>query len=104
MGVFSENTVVSYLASHEIVGIDESIMLAEFEDFLPLSAHRSESFAFISRNSSVSEVIVQFRDSLRERKRLGAVFITSTGKPTGELLGLITPWDVAGADPSNWEA
>jgi hypothetical protein len=49
----------------------------------------------------VSEVVVLFRDSLQQKKRLGAVFITSTGNCTGELVGLITPWDVAGADPAS---
>jgi CBS domain-containing protein len=99
VGVFSENTVLSYLAVNEIVGVDPTIKIRAFRDFIPLQAHTSETFAFIPRNALFGEVVALFRKNLATRKRLGAVFITANGKDSEDLLGLITAWDIAGADP-----
>jgi predicted transcriptional regulator len=100
-GVFTENTVLSYLAVNEIVGVDPTIKIREFRDFIPLDAHKSETFAYISRYALLAEVAVLFRESLKNKKRLGAVFMTANGKTSEDLLGLITAWDVAGADSTN---
>jgi predicted transcriptional regulator len=101
IGVFSENTVLSFLAANEMVALDLTIKIREFLDFIPLRAHKSETFEFVSRTASLAEVVGRFRENLANRKRLGAVFITENGKEDEELLGLITPWDVAGADSAN---
>lgn len=97
-GVFSENTILSYLAANEIVGVDTTTQMNEFRDFLPIRAHKSESFAFAPRDATVAQVSKLFRESLEKKIRLGAVFLTENGKETEDLLGLITAWDLAGAD------
>jgi predicted transcriptional regulator len=100
-GVFSENTILSYLAVNEIVGADPTIKIREFRDFIPLRAHKSETFKFIPRNASLAEVTALFRESLQNKERLGAVFMTTNGKETEDVLGMITAWDVAGVDPAS---
>ena len=101
VGVFSENSVVSYLAANEIVGLDQTIKIREFDAFIPVHSHNSETFVFFPRDASLFQIVSHFRQSLRERKRLGAVFLTQSGKHTEDILGLITAWDIAGSDPMN---
>jgi hypothetical protein len=43
-------------------------------------------------------MIALFQENLEKKKRLGAVFVTANGKEDEAMLGLITAWDVAGAD------
>jgi predicted transcriptional regulator len=99
VGVFSENTVLSYLADKEEVVVDlGNATLREFEAFIPLKAHNSEVFRFVSRNTLLADIAARFREDLKENQRLGAVFMTENGRETEEILGLITAWDVAGAE------
>jgi CBS domain-containing protein len=95
IGVFSENTVFSYLAEHQCVVIDPNTRIDEFRDYVPITKHVSEVFEFLPKCASVIDVLLKFQDSIGDKKRLAAVFITDDGQPTGQLLGLVTAWDLA---------
>lgn len=58
--------------------------------------HRQDHFRyrFISRSTSIVEVLELFQQATREGKRLEAVLITENGNLTEKLLGIITPWDL----------
>jgi CBS domain-containing protein len=101
IGIFSESTVLAFLANHECPIVEESTMLLEFAPFLTIEADRSERFAFVKPTAFVSEVVDLFQSYLQKKERLGAVLVTATGRPTGELMGLITAWDIAGSDPES---
>ncbi|WP_461207592.1 CBS domain-containing protein [Clostridium sp. DL1XJH146] len=96
VGVFSENTIFSYMVNKEDVLIEKEATIKEFEEFIPINKHESEKFIFVSKNILVTEVEELFQKELNNKKRLSVIFITETGKPTEKLLGLITAWDVAG--------
>ncbi len=98
VGVFSENTVLSYLVSVKDAIIPKETKIEEFLEFIPLNKHRSEYFEFVARSTLLSDVEEIFRKNLKQRKRVAVVFITETGKPTEKVLGLITAWDIAGKD------
>lgn len=95
-GVFSENSVFSYMVKNEDVLIEKDVKIKEFADFIPLEKHESEFFRFVSKNKLVIDIEEMFQKELVNKKRLSVVFITETGKPTEKILGLITAWDVAG--------
>lgn len=95
-GVFSENTIFSYIAATEDVLIEKDAKVKEFSDFIPIERHESELFVFIPRNTLVIEIEDIFQSQLERGKRLSAVFITETGKSTEKILGMITAWDIAG--------
>lgn len=95
-GVFSENTVLSFLVDEEIVCIDKTMRFSDLANYLPLDRHRAESFRFASINASLEEISAMFEKALKNTDRIGMVFLTSSGKPTEKLLGILTAWDVAG--------
>ncbi len=101
VGVFSENTLLSYLAEHGEAVITKDMTVATLGAFIPLSAHRSETFAFLPRNASFGEVFEIFNKAIKVRQRIGMVFITQTGKSHEKPLGIITAWDLASPDFEN---
>lgn len=96
IGVFSENSVFSYMVKNEDVLIEKDVKIEEFIDFIPLEKHESEFFEFVPKNKLVIDIEEMFQKELINRKRLSVVFITESGKPTEKILGIITAWDVAG--------
>ena len=94
-GVFSENTILTYLVDGEI-GFDESITFRDIKDYLPMEAHRAESFRFIGANMTIGQISKLFESALERIDRIGMLFVTSSGKPSEKLLGIITAWDIAG--------
>ncbi len=103
IGVFSENVVFSYLGHHSDALLDSTATIELFRDFLPLEAHTSETFRFVSRGSSLVGVAQMFVKALDHRDRLGAVFITESGNQSQALLGMLTAWDLAGSDLAWWQ-
>jgi CBS domain-containing protein len=97
-GVFSENTLFSYLAGCSTLRITEKTLVQELRDFLPIDRHASEVFDFLKPTATSAELLDCFRRTFATARRLGAVFITDDGTSTGKLLGLATAWDIAGAD------
>lgn len=95
-GVFSENTVLSYLVDEEIVCIDKTMRFSDLTNYLPLDKHRAESFRFASINAPIGEISELFERALKDTDRIGMVFLTSNGKPNEKLLGILTAWDIAG--------
>lgn len=97
-GIFSENTVFLYFTRNEICAVDGETKISEFIEYLPLNRHVSEYFEFVGKNANLKDVRGLFEVGLVERKRLGAVFITETGRKDESLLGMITAWDIAGSN------
>lgn len=98
VGVFSENTLLSYLIDDEIVSIDENVKFSDIAKYLPMDKHTAESFRFVSQNMLLSEVDDIFAEALKNVDRIGLIFVTNSGKSTEKLLGIISAWDVAGND------
>lgn len=98
VGVFSENTLLSYLIDDEIVSIDNNVKFSDIEKYLPLDRHRAESFRFIGQETLVSEIEDIFADAVKKSDRIGLIFVTNSGRKTEKLLGIISAWDVAGID------
>ncbi len=96
VGVFSENTVFSYIVHTGNVSLEKDVKIREFCDFIPIDKHESESFEFVPRDTLVIDIEEMFAKELKQDKRLAVVFITDSGDPNEKLLGLVTAWDVAG--------
>ena len=96
IGIFSENTLLNYIANKGDVLLERDAKIKEFIDYLPIDKHNSEYFIFVSKNASVMDVEELFQAELKEHRRLGVVFITENGNPNQKILGIITAWDMAG--------
>lgn len=95
IGVFSENTILSYLADNYEVIILGNMTIADFSDYLPLAAHKGERFAFLPRRASLSDVYKVFNQAIEAKQRIGMVFVTEHGRDSEKPLGVITAWDLA---------
>lgn len=98
IGVFSENTILSYLAENGESIITKDMKVGDMEKFLPLAAHSGESFEFVPRNAPLSAIYEIFNDAIRVRRRIGIIFVTHSGKAEEKILGIITAWDLASPD------
>lgn len=96
IGVFSENTLFSYIIKNEAVFIENEIQIKEFEEFIPIHKHQSEYFEFVSKKALVVDIEKIFQIGLKDKKRISVVFITENGNPKEKILGMITAWDLAG--------
>lgn len=96
VGVFSENTIFSYVVKNHDVTIKRDMLIKEFADFIPLNNHESEYFEFVPENTPVTQIEELFQNGLKDKKKISVIFITPNGKEDEELLGLITAWDLAG--------
>lgn len=96
VGVFSENTVFSYIVHTGNLSLEKGMKIREFAEFIPINKHESESFEFVSKGTLVIDIEEMFAKELKQGKRLAVVFITANGDPKEKLLGLVTAWDVAG--------
>ena len=96
VGVFSENTLLSYVINDENIDIDMKMKFSDIAKYLPVESHKAESFRFVSSNAFVSDIKAAFEEALCKTDRIGMIFVTQNGKETEKLLGIITAWDVAG--------
>lgn len=96
IGIFSENTLLSYVSHHKDSLIMKDMKVEEFKRFIPLNSHPSEYFEFVSRDVLVVDVEDVFKKGLRAHKRIAVVFITQDGRPDQKMLGMMTAWDLVG--------
>ncbi len=95
VGIFSENTLLTYLADNGEAIILKDMTMADFAGYLPLKSHKGEEFVFLPRTAGVGEVYDVFSEAIKVRHRIGMVFITQNGKESEKPLGIITAWDLA---------
>ena len=94
IGIFSENTLLSYLVTNHEGIILNNATIEDFFDFIPLEKHMNEYFEFVSRSALLSDVDSIFSVGVKNGKRIAVVYITEHGKSTEKILGMITPWDL----------
>ena len=99
-GVFSISTLFSYQLAYPNHKIDlQHLKIRDFEEFTSFQGHTCERFAFMNPVCTYWDAQKEFeRGSNPKKKRLAAIFITSTGDEHSELLGMLTPWDVIGQE------
>ena len=95
VGAFSENTLLTYVNTDELVEIAEDDTFSKIGDLLPLDNHESEVFGFVGRNEVATSIAELFQNALRRQERLGMLFVTANGKQSERMLGVLTSWDMA---------
>lgn len=98
MGVFSVGSVFAQVLAGRV--IEEDTRIREMGELLKMENHRSGRFMIMGPEVSYLDVRAEFEKHADRNNRLAAVFITSTGCQNGELLGMLTPWDVMGDMPA----
>lgn len=98
IGVFDENSIFNYLASEEIVEIDDELTFSDIKDYIGLDDREMEQFIFVKSTEYVEEVERKIENAFKKGIRIGIAFVTNNGKPSGSLQGIITPWDIIALD------
>ncbi len=94
IGVFNEAAIFDYLWHVDEQIVSRSMAVAEVLPHCRLDAKHTETFAFVGPNTPVHDLIELFRAIETPLTRVGAVFVTLSGKPEKPVQRLITPWDV----------
>ncbi len=94
VGVFSDHSITQWLA--QVAGpIDPAeTILSQLQEFFNQPDDKFNSYQFMEKDVDLYTVRRAFTSFTREKKRLGAVFLTAHGRPTEEILGIITAWDL----------
>lgn len=93
-GVFSESTVFDVVGDGKIAPFDEKTEFFEIRQYI-IDYSRNGIYDFASCEDSIDDVCKMFSDATRQGRRLDVIFITSNGNKKGDLVGLITVWDIA---------
>lgn len=94
LGVFSDNVIYSYICDKGNLHIDDNTTLLEFINYLGLSFHLNEYFAFMKADATLYEVSDLFNIDSKSMKQLAVVFFTDTGRFDGNVKGMMTPYSL----------
>lgn len=98
IGVFDENSLFSFLAAQDdgICIFDDKLSFADLKEHIKLDNREMEEFSFFPINKFTDEAAEEFNNAQHRGKRIGLMLLTASGKPTDNLQGIITPWDIIG--------
>lgn len=91
-GVFGKHSVFSYVIDNG--RIDNDTRIRDFGDGLKTEGSLGRRFMFMGPEASYLDARDAFEKKSGKNSRLAAIFITDTGDETGNVLGMLTPWDV----------
>lgn len=92
-GVFSESTLFDLAGKGHLSKVDESTRFVDFGS--SITYHKNGVYDFVDSNASLDDIRRNFYDAMYKNRKLDVLFITSTGTKDGNLLGMITVWDIA---------
>lgn len=93
-GVFNEAAVFEFLWSEQETIIGKDMRLSDILRHCALNATRTETFSFVRPGTPRDEIAGMFKALGSPSTRLGAVFVTASGKGAEPLQRMITAWDV----------
>lgn len=96
IGVFNEAAVFDFLWSEDATIIERTMSVKEILPHCRFEADHTETFRFVGPRVLIEDLVDLFRAIQSPTTRVGAVFVTASGKGTEKLQRLITPWDVLG--------
>lgn len=95
-GVLSESALLKWVGelSEGNRPLDAKRTILEMVHQLDQPGNKFNNYEFASRNMFVLDVKNRFEQAMDEGIRLGAIFITKTGKMTELIDGMVTAWDL----------
>lgn len=94
IGVFNEAAVFAHLWAENETIVAKTMTVAEILDHCRLEAAHTETFDFVGPGEPIEGLMERFLALPSPGQRVGAVFVTASGKRTDPLQRLITAWDV----------
>lgn len=93
MGLFSTETVFGWILDQNAPFTAET-SIEELADYLPLSAHHRHNYAFVHPTLHVNEARDLFDKAYGRHCKIKLLLVTHNGKPEGNLLGVVSPYDL----------
>lgn len=94
VGVFSDHSITQWLAQIEGNVNPAETVLSQLQEFFNQPDDKFNSYKFMAEDVDFFTIRQAFIGFTKEKKRLGAVFLTAHGKAEEEILGIITAWDL----------
>ena len=93
-GVFSESAIFNLVGDGNISLIDEELPLFKIGKYIT-EYTKYGFFDFVGSNASIDDIRRVFSDAINKGRRLDVIYITTTGDNKGDLVGLVTVWDIS---------
>ena len=97
IGVFNEAAIFDHLWAETETIVGRQMQISDILPHCRLDADHTETFRFVKPRTPLDDLVEMFRALESPTTRVGAVFVTPSGKKTEPLQRLITSWDVSGA-------
>ena len=95
VGVFSMSALTAYISAKGISLLNEELTIVQIEPFYRINnSKRTEAFFFAQADASIYDIDNIFNKTVNTGLTVGAVFITHDGSMNGQLLGMISPFDL----------
>ncbi|MER9684679.1 MULTISPECIES: CBS domain-containing protein [unclassified Mesorhizobium] len=94
IGVFNEAAVFHHLWAETETIVGRQMKISDIFPSCRLDAKRMETFRFVGPRTSLDSLVEMFLAVESPLTRVGAAFVTASGKESEALQRLITPWDV----------
>lgn len=92
-GVFSESVVFSMIGDDNIELTDNELKLFQIGKYIS-QYNENGLYDFIDNNATIDDIRQMFIESINNGRRLDVIYITTTGDNKGDLVGMITVWDI----------
>lgn len=100
IGVFNEAAIFDFFLVEGAIMADHDITISEIMRHCSLDGGRTEAFGFVRPSTPISDLIVRLTLDPERAIRVGALFVTSSGKATDPITGMLTAWDVLARWPT----
>ena len=101
VGVFSAGSLVHYVTRVGLDDVGDELRIGELKGALDFGDERSEKYMFLREDATLLTVKDAFEKRSEKNSRLAVVFLTSDGTRHGDVVAMLTPWDVLGEDAAN---
>jgi CBS domain-containing protein len=92
-GVFNEAAIFDYFFSGKKEKSHE-LTIQEILVHCRLDAGHTETFGFVGPNATEDAIVGKLTSTSGPSTRIGALFVTASGKSSEPITGMLTPWDV----------
>lgn len=92
-GVFSESALFNIIGDGNISMLDDELQLFKIGKYIA-EYSKDGVFDFVRSNASIDDIRKKFSEASEEGRRLDVIYITTTGDKNGDLVGLVTIWDM----------
>ena len=96
IGVFNEAAIFDHLWAETETIVGRQMQISDILPHCRLDADHTETFRFVKPRTPIDDLVEMFLALESPTTRVGAAFVTASGKKTEPLQRLITSWDVLG--------